>query len=126
MKTTKLLTVLLLFVAMVFAAKVNAQETTRYYFAWAYSYQTSEPVLIIANIKQTSCVDHWDNPINDTKVALQWNDYMKSEYKDYYKFTKEEYVSDSEYQAQKRRREVMGNWQHKIIKVDDFKVYCDN
>lgn len=124
MKTT-FLTSVVLFMAVVFMSQANAQEKpSKYYFAWAYSYKTSEPVMLITKVKLSNCPGTYGYGISETDVALQWHDYVKSEYKDYFKFTKEENVRDTEYEAQKRRREVMGNWTHKIIKIEDFKVYC--
>jgi len=130
MKITKILTVMLLFVATIYTSKVNAQHfspknPSKFYFAWAYSYNTNEPVMIISEVKHSKCLGVSGYGINETDVRIQWQDYIKSEYKDYFKFTKEASENESEAKSQKYRRKIMGNWQHKIIKIDDFKVYCD-
>lgn len=127
MKTTKILTVLLIFTAIAFTSKITAQnKTSKYYFAWAYTYQTDTPRMYISNVKHSKCPGIYGYGISETTVSLQWMDYLKATYTNYYQLTDEEYVSKSESEAQIYRRKIMGNFNGKIIKVDDFIVYCDD
>lgn len=112
---------ILLFLTIGLFNKVNAQEKKgHYYFAWAYSYDTKS--MIISDVKYTDCLTYANEK---TDLQNQWMPYLKAEYKDYFKFTKEASYHKTEKEAVQYRRKIMGDWQHSIYKVFDFKFYCD-
>lgn len=120
MKNIFKIMVLLIFISI--NSKANAQqEKGYYYFGWAYSYDLE--TLIITPVKYVSCEKH--SFMSDTDVGLQWHDYIKAEYKQYFKYTIEKSTGTSRKEEETYRRKVMGRWKHSVVKVNDFTYYCE-
>ncbi len=118
------------FAIFIFAVSTSqAQEKkTVYYYLTGTAYIDGEGLkAIITNVKSTNCDLGYSSTLT-MSMKNQFGDYLKAEYKKYYKYSNQAWTFDSRAKAETERRKFIGkqkNNNYSIIKDIHFSYYCN-